>query len=60
MHTGIPGAMASCSAAPGEQVGVSGALLEGTSSLDEDIGECCTTTPPVHIFCSQAGLDFQS
>ena len=34
--TGTIGAVGSCSAAPGEQVGVSGALLKGTSSVDED------------------------
>ena len=36
-----------CSAAvqrPGSRWGSSGALLEGTSSVDEEVGECCTTT----------------
>ena len=39
MHTGIPGAVGRRRAAPGEQLGVSGVLLEGTSSLDEGVGE---------------------
>ena len=49
MHTGTPRAVGSCSAR--EQVGVSSAWLEGPSSVVEDVGECCTTTFPVHIIC---------
>ena len=30
--------------------------LKGTSSVDEDAGECCTTTPPVHIFSYWSGF----
>ena len=40
-------AVGSRSAASGEQVGVSGALLKGTSSVDEDIGENNYTTTPL-------------
>ena len=39
-----------------EQVGVSGALLKGTSSVDVDVGECCSTTPSVHIFAYRQDL----
>ena len=28
------------------------ALLKGTSSVDEDVGECCTTTPHIHTYRS--------
>ena len=41
---------------PGSRWGVSGALLEGTSSVDEVVGECCTTTPPRPLFCLPVGI----
>ena len=43
------GAVRSRRAAPGEGGGGSGALLKDTSSTDEDVTECRTATPPVHI-----------
>ena len=47
-HTGTPEAVGSHRAASGEQFqGVSGALLKGTSSMDEDIGENNYTTTPL-------------
>ena len=45
--THTPEAVGNRSAVSGEQVGVSGALLKGTSSVDEDIGENNYTTTPL-------------
>ena len=57
-HTGAgrtPGAVGLRSAAPGEQVGVSGVLLQGISPMDEDVQP--NYSPPVDIFFLPTGGD---
>ena len=44
--TGTPGAVGSHSAPPREQVGISGAFLKGTSSVDE---ESAAQLAPIYI-----------